>query len=996
MRFIKSKPVFIIFSTFLLGFLIIMQDTVRVNAGESGQATDVRQGAALTNKIQILYNERNGLPTSEANTVIQTSDGYVWIGSYGGLVRYDGREFRNYSTEKNGLDSSGIRALLQDSGGRMWVGTNARGVYLYENGEFSECPAVGDVQYDSVRCFAEASDGSIYVGTTTGLANIEGNGMLSPVMLPELSDQTIYSLSFDENGILWGTAGDGIAFALKDGEIVYLFKPGDLNDYENYSLLADGKNIYIGTGGNILLSLTLTDDKYGPSSYKIHTFFTGSLQTINALCLTGDGNLWIGANTGSGWFDSSMKLHVLEDMEQNTFISSITQDYEGNLWLASTQGGVFQLTWGLFYNANKAAGLEDKSVNALVRVDGSIYVGTDYGLYITDEEWNPVKNDLTDKLSDVRIRHLFMDSKSNLWISTYSQNALVRYTPATGELLDFNEKNGLLSDKVRQVIELGNGDIAVATMAGINLIRDDQVTGAYGQEQGIVNPMILCLLEASDGSLLAGSDGRGIYVISDGKVTNVGKAQGLTSGVVLRMREDREADGIWISAGSELFFMGEGGAVQEVPDFQYGSGSIFDILVMDDDIWLVKSSRLIIVPRASLLGKQEMTAVEYGLENGLSANLVANSWNLFDNGILYLCSVDGVFVLDSRNMPVNNIPPKTAVSEILIQRENGKTEVVRSPQKIILPSDARRVTINFSCLAFGAAPSTVTYYLEGFDDLPVSDSSQETGSVSYTNLDGGKYIFHLKATNADGKECDIETTVLIEQEPGLLEMPVVWIGLALLTVLLFVLTARLFLEVKTRKIRRRQQEYREITDQALNTIANTIDAKDKYTNGHSVRVAGYSRELARRMGMKEDEQENVYYIALLHDIGKIGIPDAILNKPGALTDEEFATMKSHTRIGGEILSDFTALPQIGEGALSHHENLDGSGYPEHRKGEEIPLVARIIRVADSYDAMATNRSYRGPQNREYILSEFRKYCGSYYEPRIAQLMIDMIEEGFEV
>lgn len=958
------------------------------------QTAFAQEANPLTDLIQIVYNDQNGLSTNEANAVLQTADGYLWIGGYGGLVRYDGREFRNYSMEESGLTSSAIRALFEDSAGNLWVGTNDKGVFLYENGIFTPCDAPENNLLRSIRCFAQDAKGTVFVGTSTGLAKIDKDNRLLPVALEALDEKTIYTLSPDQNGVLWGTAGAGLAFALKDGELAYFFEPGDLSEEENYTALAADNTVYIGTGGSILLRLTLTDDRYASDSYRLDSYDTGLLRTANALYRTEEGELWLGCNTGSGWFDSDMRLHTLDHLEQNTFLSCITQDYEGNMWFASTQGGVFRLTHGKFQNANRTAGLEGKSINAVVRLDGLLYFASDSGLYLTDENWNPIENELTRQLAGVRIRHLCVDSTGGLWISTYSEMALLYYTPATGALLSVTQADGLLSNKVREVVELKNGDLAVASTGGVNLLRDGVVTGSYGQQQGLDNPMVLCLLELSDGALLAGSDGMGIYVIRDGEVSHIGTQQGLTSGVVLRMREDEKANGVWISAGNGLYLMDRAGNVREITELRYGIGSVFDILVMEEDIWLMKSSGLIIVPRAALLGEKEMAAVQYGRESGLTANLTANAWSLFEDGRLYLCSVGGVFMLDPDSLAQSKVPPKIAINEIEVQSEDGGITVYPNPSALTLPGDTRRVTIRFACLSFAGIPGTVHYQLENFDDRPISVSARQTEAVSYTNLRGGNYVFHLRAENADGGAEAADLAVPVTKELRFFEHSAFWAGVAVLSVLICVLAYKLILELKTRQLKRRQQEYKDITDQALKTIANTIDAKDKYTKGHSVRVAGYSKELASRLGMSEEEQENIYYIALLHDIGKIGIPDAILNKPGKLTDEEFEIMKSHTLIGGEILEDFTALPHIGDGALSHHENYDGSGYPSKRQSEEIPMVAKIIRAADSYDAMATKRSYRPAMSTEYILSEFQKFSGIQFDPGIAKLAADMIAEGF--
>lgn len=187
-------------------------------------------------------------------------------------------------------------------------------------------------------------------------------------------------------------------------------------------------------------------------------------------------------------------------------------------------------------------------------------------------------------------------------------------------------------------------------------------------------------------------------------------------------------------------------------------------------------------------------------------------------------------------------------------------------------------------------------------------------------------------------------------------------------------------------------ELTELNNMVMQAFAKTIDAKDKYTKGHSVRVARYSRELVKRMGRSIKEQDEIYQIALLHDMGKIRIPDNIINKPGRLTDEEFSMIKLHCVNGYHILKNINAFPDLAVGAKYHHERYDGTGYPSGLKGENIPECARIIAVADSYDAMTSNRSYRYALPQKIVRDEMEKGKGSQFDPAIADIMLKMIDE----
>ncbi len=183
-----------------------------------------------------------------------------------------------------------------------------------------------------------------------------------------------------------------------------------------------------------------------------------------------------------------------------------------------------------------------------------------------------------------------------------------------------------------------------------------------------------------------------------------------------------------------------------------------------------------------------------------------------------------------------------------------------------------------------------------------------------------------------------------------------------------------------------------ITLQAMYTLAKTIDAKDRYTNGHSRRVAKYARMIAEKMDFSEAELEHIYNMAMLHDIGKIGVPDEIINKPSRLEPEEYEIIKTHPATGYEILSEMPELEDIGVGARWHHERYDGNGYPDGLKGEEIPLVARIISVADAYDAMTSNRSYRSYMSQRSVREELKKGRGTQFDPQITDIMLKIMKE----
>ena len=227
----------------------------------------------------------------------------------------------------------------------------------------------------------------------------------------------------------------------------------------------------------------------------------------------------------------------------------------------------------------------------------------------------------------------------------------------------------------------------------------------------------------------------------------------------------------------------------------------------------------------------------------------------------------------------------------------------------------------------------------------------------------------------------------------------IFIGIGML-VLFFVNLVRTISQVRDLERTRQQQELRKrrkqmetMSLQMIQTLATTIEAKDEYTRGHSHRVAEYSVLIAKELGWKQKDIFHLYNAAHLHDIGNIGIPDAILNKPARLTDEEYAVIKEHTIIGAEILKNITLVKHVVEVARSHHECYDGTGYPDGLKGEEIPIQARIVAVADSYDAMRSRRIYRNTLKSEVIYEQFQKNRGVQFDPEITDAFLRLLDEG---
>lgn len=936
--------------------------------------------------VVTLYNERNGLPTGEANAILQTSDGYIWIGSYGGLIRYDGTEFRNYSVERK-ITSSSIRALFEDSRGRLWIGTNDAGVIVMEGDSFTKIPMPEDRTFLCIRDFKEGPDGTIYVASNSGLAKIS-EGVIVPYEAQVLQGNTVYSVAIDAYGRVWGAANDGKCVVIKDDAQPVVLESDMFFDKEDvYSIDSDAEgNIVIGGSGNRIALVTFDSEALNNDGFDIKYYSTGNVSVHNAVNVCEHGDILVSGNNGLARISKDGRLTEFGEEENAVSVNAAVTDYENDIWLASSAYGIVKYSQGCISSPNAAAGLGDVVVNTVAYQEGLWYIGSDTGLIVCDENWNRVENELMTKYADVRIRCIHADRKGNVWIASYSEFPLLCYHSTDGSIQEFRSENGVSGEKGRVVTEFSDGRIVVGTQNGIDVIRNGEVVESYTHKDGLENPTILCVYEGDDGEIIAGSDGNGIYVIQDGVVENYGFEQGLGEGVVLKMLQDEENGGWFISAGSSLYYWQNDKSFWQITNFRKDAGSVFEFYERDGKLWLLQNNGILELDKECLLSGEETEVVRHDFNHGLTGSLNANTWNyVAQDGSLYMPTRSGISIFEFET--VNNDLPK-----VIIENVNVDGQTYEHPSIIEMEGSAQRITIDFAALSFAdTLEMRVAYCLEGFDKQPVV-LNDKRGSVSYTNLPGGEYTFRVWVYKLGDEENKQEYVLQLTKERQLYEKPLFWVAIGLGGATLVAWIVLMIANARVRRIHRRQQEYKAILDQSFRTFAKTIDAKDKYTNGHSARVAAYSEELAKRMGMSKDEQERIYYIALMHDIGKIGVPDSILNKPGKLTEEEMDVIRNHVNVGGEILKDFTALNGISDGAKYHHERYDGKGYCMGLSKEEIPRVARIIGVADSYDAMASDRCYRKALSEEIIIDELKKCSGTQFDPEVVPHMLAMIEE----
>lgn len=937
----------------------------------------------IPNFIKTSYSINEGLPTDEANAIVQDHAGYLWIGGYGGLIRYDGTNFVDYSDR---LVSSAIRSLFVDSAGRLFIGTNDAGAYVLENDQFTQLRVANSQEYLCIRRFDENSDGTIYAATTSGVVRVD-EAELTPINLEEFSSDQFVTLAIDSGDRIWALTDSGLLYEFTPDAFINSYEAEDFFRKDTISTVCADKDgrIYVGSTGDTLVRLTLTDD--GTVDQQ-EDFYSSKIASISKLSPAADGSVLVCGLRGFGRLDPEDQFQLIDSdvVDGNWAII----DHEGNYWVASSGSCLQRYCLGCFASCNFNSTLGTMAANVVYREGNLYYVGTDNGVFVYNKDWSQVNNKATRLLNGVRVRCIGSDDQGRIWISAWNQG-VVRFDPKTGESVHFSSENGLNSDKVRVICRLSDGRMLLGNQQGAAIMNaaGDAVDVTYGAQDGMETTSVLSAMELN-GHIYLGTDGSGIYEITEDGLVHLGYDRGLTQGVVLRMEADADENGcFFVCAGDKLFYYETRDNLFRLLDgIKKGAGSFYSVYDVNGRLWALQNSGIFSVDKADLLSGEPAYTARYGTECGLTGSLSANTWcYLSEDNRLYIPTHNGVSAFDFRGKEI--VMPEAIVNTITV---DGTT--YEHPASVEVPASAKRITADISLLLFSDMMDyQIAYRLDGFDHEDTITSDHNV-SVSYTNLKGGDYTLKIRIINPLTGETAEAEDITISRQSDITESPLFWVGIVIALFLVLFGIGYTIAKRRLLKAQEREEQQRVIIYQALLTIAGTIDAKDLYTKGHSLRVATYSREIARRLGESPEEQERIYYIGLLHDIGKIGVPDEVLNKKGRLTDEEFMLIKKHPAIGGDILHKFDAVPGIENGARYHHERYDGRGYCEGRAGEDIPLVARIIGVADSYDAMQSNRVYRPGLTEEVILNELKKNAGSQFDPGIVPIMCDMIADGF--
>lgn len=940
---------------------------------------------------QYVYSENTGFPENCIYDIAQKSDGTLCFATASGLIEYSGffgyKVFNKETVE--GQNFSMVLTVFVDSKDREWLGTNNVGLICKTGDSYKNFDISSGAPSNSVRDIKETADGSIIVATASGIYSIDSEDNIT-VYDNDLGVSTQgYQLIEDLS------AKDAFLCVTNTGFIAKINgkKIGETIDYHNITKniikdidYVDSCTYRVGTDAGEVIEVVNKD----------------GVQTLRTLAQTGspvykmvrdtNGLCWVLCRNGIGYIDAASVYHSVRNIQLDG-ISSVACDFQGNYWFSAYNGGVVELCRSYFTDINDCYSLGDSMVNCVIKFNGLLYTGTENGLSIIDESADEViTNDLTKRLNGVNIKAMAEHSDGRLLIATAGEG-IFSYD-GKGGIRQITTEQGLISNSVNTLSVMSDGDVIVGFDDGITILEAENTSRSYNEENGIAGKVLSIKGVPKLNFCIVGTESNGAYKIEkDGEVYAFDDVTNGVTGSIKSMLKSSDGKGLWVSIGPRLYYIEDGKEPKEISKLNVLHEIVDMMLAPDGRMWIIATNRIIVTTEKELLNSAKtFNSISLDSSCGLVNDIDKYSYSyLSPDGTLYVCTDKGLLSIDTGGFEraLDTAAPRLKIGGIY--GDDGKQDFTNTP----LGDGTQKITVDVSVVSFQPySEYYLRYSLSGRDKFEYTEEANGNNSFVYTNPSGGNYNLSVSLIDSRTHEVLDTRQVTFSKDYSYFEQYAFKVVVAFFVGFLIIVFAYMLTILKSVRERKKRARIQEISEQAMRAFTKVIDAKDSYTKGHSERVAKYSVEIAKRYGINDERLDNIYYAALLHDIGKIGIPDGILKKSDKLTPEEYEVIKTHTTVGAEILKDMTAVKNIQFGARDHHERYDGKGYPRGIKGSEISLEGKIIGAADAYDAMSTSRGYNTAFDKEHIKKEVMEQSGKQFDPEVAEILIKMIDDGY--
>ena len=765
-------------------FFIVHIDHVNAFAGTNEEENYERD------YLTKVYDSENGLEGTTANCICTSKEGFLWLGGYTGLYRYDGTEFKKYLLDDRAIP---VNDIVQDQEGMLWVGTNGEGVYSFDGSRFTEYQLDDNERGASVinKLYLD-SEGIIWIGTKAGLYSIDTRSEEKSVKRYEdFSEMLIQDIGETATGEIVVIEKTGHVFFVEDEavrEISIPELPGKV--VPRCCSSSGGDTFYIGTTGNILLEMSDSGDILGQVD-------GNGLSSFNEIDSFGKNQMWVCSDSGIGILKDGKVKKM--DFTFNDSIEESCEDYQGNYWFVSSREGVMQLYKNHFSNLKSYWGGVDRTTNSIQPYQDKIYVGYDDGLYCYQGK-ELVEDNLVRSCSGERIRQIYLDQENNIWVSTFEDG--IKEMNPNGEVTCYNTENSNLeTNKIRCIWEKPDKEILVGTEDGLYVIDQNHQVKLFSDDTTLSTKRILDVKEDSDGHVYAATDGYGIYELENGTVKQVySKQQGLLSNVAMKIVLSQKLDGIWVVTGEGLCFIDEKGDVQNVTGISVAN-SLDLILDSDGTAVVLAGNGYFQLKETDLLKKENISYVHYDKKDGLPVDFTANARNTIQDGILYMCGTTGAVSINL-NEKDEEKPVRLYVDEVV---EDGKTVKYDSKKETVFSSGAHRIHIDVKMINFVHRNIYAGYFLKGMDKDQTFIKEDELTDTSYTNLEGGCYTYEYKIYDSETDKCIAKLSVPVRKNYKFWEEPRAKALRYLLALGIFVLIFTLLLNLREKRMDRHYQ-----------------------------------------------------------------------------------------------------------------------------------------------------------------------------------------------
>jgi ligand-binding sensor domain-containing protein/signal transduction histidine kinase len=671
--------------------------------------------------------------------IIQTRDGYLWMATLSGLVRFDGvktKLFNKFNTPV--LGTNAFKSIYEDRHKNFWAGSNGSGLLLMQKKSFKKFTVPFGTSSNNIEHIIADSKDNLWLCTVKGLVLFKDSvfTLISPPGLPKETEYTAFDAAEDKNGNLWVATSIGV-FQYSNGELKEHAWSGTPLSGRITAIQVDAnQDIWIGSYGNGVYRVT----------NNVIEKVKELISIARPVVIMEDRNhaIWIGSENGIVRYNQDGVSYLDANSGlSNGHVTSFCEDHEGSVWMGTYYGGLNRLRDGAFTNFTETNGLPHSTIHCIFQAkDSTVWIGTESNVA-------QFKNGVFTKLSlpqlmNARVRDIRSDSENNLWIATYE--GLFGYK--NKKLKKYTVTDGLANEQVRVIFEDNQKTLWIGTRNGLNTFNDGKWK-TYSEKDGLLSGIIMSIIQLRDGTIVVGTNG-GLYQLNNNRFEPLQPENGKISTTTFRMYEDEEGY-LWIGTANGLVCIKNKTLYSFASDNQLLAGAIYQVLEDQDGmLWLTSNVGIIRIPKKDLIEHtRSSTAILnpqlFDKSSGLRTSEVtatSNAMIALDKKI-WFPTIEGISVIDPANILMNKVPPPIVIESVLV---SGKE--LDATGKIIIEPGSRNIEIHYSALSY-MIPKKVQYKykLEGYDNEWHEVGDRRT--AFYTSLPPGEYSFTLAASNND-------------------------------------------------------------------------------------------------------------------------------------------------------------------------------------------------------------------------------------------------------